>query len=201
MTSTETKTTKLKTTNYKDYDPFICKNIQFHWSIRYYDSEPTLNMDSDPNDIKKEGGCGNPWNLIEDLGIRQEILDHRPPRNKTIETIESKPKKQIQFLNTEQLKKRLYDLIAADCWHVFTLNDKRETIHNYFNSFESNDYGGLERTKLIENSDPLLSDLENGHSVSIILNDHFLDYVYKKIPNQDLYVECEIMYKLRNNLI
>jgi hypothetical protein len=184
--------------DYKKYEPFTIKGITFYWKIKKYDSNPLLEIEYD-ND-QEVYKCRNPWNLVEDMGIRKEIMEHMPKKNASLEQA-GKPLKQIEFFTKEQLSKRLYDLIGADCWQVYSLNNSREPQTSYFNSFDDNSDSNFneresqqKRNKLLEDQKPLINDLDNGFSVYVILNHRFMDFVYKKIPNQELYTECEIIY-------
>ena len=195
---------------YKSYPKFTIKNTTFQYYIEYYDSKPLLSCIHDGSNIES---CGNPWNIVACLGIDDEVRKMAPKKNSSPD-IHGKPIITTDFLSKDKFLECIYNNIGSDCWLVYTTDDYREIQKIYFNSFIYTDTPENEestkekkeeimnkerneqekRDKLYEDPKQCFDDLEKGHTLYVIMNQFYADYIYKKVPNSDIICLTTIKY-------
>jgi len=195
-----------------DYPQFEVDGFKFHWHTSYYDEEPHLRTDEVPESYT--GSSKNAYHLIEHGVVdKAEVLRHRPA-TRTVADIPHKPSIMMSHFNRVDLIKELKDIIGADCWSMYTTDALRGNYRCFFNTFAYIDrlggcfnedhpdyvripeYEEEQRLQdaLIDDPTPLLDELENGRTLYLILNNWFVDCVFKKVDGQDMYSCCEVRY-------
>ena len=177
---------------YKRYPEFVINDIKFQWVINNYDDKPMLIILSDCGNK----GCGNPWNIVEDQGIRDKVLSYLPEQNDSVEN--NKPKITIKYFTNNDVYEDIKDLLGGDCWRVYSLNDQRELQTLYFD--DGYDNNGM-RDKLLNNPELVKDDFKKGNTLYVIMGGNpFYDYIYKKVPNSDMYVRTQVYYNYKKQI-
>jgi len=197
-------------TPYKEYPEFEIKGITFKYIIVNYDSHPILTICKMDDSI--ESGCGNPWNIVHDFDIRNEVLQMLPIKNNSPDAFK-KPTIIVKYISLKTCLEIMGNNLTSDCSLVYSTNDNREIQKVYWNNIQFRtgifeEYKKREKSAdekredakreiLINDMTPLTTDLENGNTVNIIMSIFSSDYIYKKVQNTDMFCLTIIEYDYR----
>lgn len=167
---------------FRRYPKFTLNHAEFQWVQEFADSEPYLEW------VSPSIGCGNPWNYIEE-GNREAALKLMPTFSKS-----NKPMINVSFFSASDLKSYLEYLIGADCWKVLTVDTNHSPQKVFFDSFKDSSESKAPRECLFKNASPLIEELQRGMEVRIVMNEHFQDYIIRKVPSSELFTSVRLEY-------
>jgi len=193
---------EIKTKKYPIITPeFTIEGITFKYYIENWTSTAILIITKSVNPNVSNIHM-NPWNIVQKLNIGKEVLEMAPKQNK-FPDVDGKPIVKMEFLKIDTFFEFFKNNIESDCWLMYSTNEDNELQKTYFNLFIENIDEKIEWNKrklLYDNFDNCKQEItkcmENGYTLYIIMNKFGVDFIYKKVPNNNLICMTEINYVL-----
>ena len=183
---------------YREYKPFTIKGTTFQYIKKHYDDKPILWVVK--NESNESGSrCGNPWNIVHTLDIRDEVISYMPEQD-FLPDRKYKPKIITNFVDDSKIVETIKNIIEADCNSAILINKNRELLKKYYHVIDDDkghciDRDNENRTKLVDSMEEIIRDeLQNDNILHITMNFWFLDITYQKIPTSSLYLETRVEY-------
>jgi hypothetical protein len=163
---------------------------QVQWDLENSFADYQIKVVRDPS--HHAVGCGNPFNWMTDAEIKL-VKEQRPKNNQKPCRVNSMMYSEL-FTSEDKVKTEMSEIIACDCWGVFTTTVSRDkVIRMYFDTRSQREEAEvgvtcenyeeeITREKLIRDSTELVQAMNDGLTVVIQMgHSRFVEHYFFKI--------------------